>query len=283
MCRTCGLVAHERIPTDAELDRYYASDYRRDYHGELTPSPRRVMRAWRNGERIHDQVRGHVGVGSVIEIGAGIGCTVKVFEQAGWHAEGIDPNVGFLGYSHERLHAPMHVGTVASLEGHEPVDLVLLVHVIEHFRSPMDALRRIRALLPTGKHLYVECPNLAAPFAAFPRLFHFAHIHNFTPTTLEAMAAIAGFRRVTRFGDDRDPNLQVLFRADEPLRPALGGGVAETRDALARSKPLRYHLRLRYLADRARKVWSYARERVLARRFVAELEARCVRGALLSA
>ena len=53
MCCDCGLVAHWNIPTDDELNAFYATRYRREYHGETTPSARRVMRAWRNGLRIY--------------------------------------------------------------------------------------------------------------------------------------------------------------------------------------------------------------------------------------
>lgn len=276
VCLVCGLVAHAAIPSEQELDRYYTSDYRKDYHGELTPSPRRVMRAWLNGERIHAQLKPYLPEGRrLLEIGAGIGCTVKVFERAGWNAQGIDPNVGFLNYSRERLHSQVTVGGIQSLAESESTDVVLLVHVIEHFRSPHAALTRIRALLPRGGHLYVECPNLAAPFAPFPKLFHFAHIHNFTPITLERMAAVCGFRLVQRFGDARDPNLQMLFAADSAATVDFAGGLAETRESLGRAAPIAYHLRPGYLFSRTRKVLGYLREHLSARAFVREIEARC--------
>ena len=57
---------------------------------------------------------------------------------------------------------------VADLFEQKPIpshDLVLLVHVIEHFRSPHRALDAIRKLLPEGGRLYVECPNFGAPVA----------------------------------------------------------------------------------------------------------------------
>src|SRR5690606_22108136 len=85
VCTTCGLVAHARIRSDAELDRYYADEYRQDYHGEFAPSDRRVCRAWNNGQRLLKQLSPYVDRGaSVFEIGAGIGCNVKSFELAGF-------------------------------------------------------------------------------------------------------------------------------------------------------------------------------------------------------
>src|SRR5690606_30690153 len=45
MCLDCGLVCHAQIPSDQQLAEFYACQYRRAYHGETIPSPRRVMRA----------------------------------------------------------------------------------------------------------------------------------------------------------------------------------------------------------------------------------------------
>ena len=61
VCTTCGLVAHGQIPTEAELEAFYATDYRKDYHGEISPSSRRVMRAWKNGMRIERRLSAQSG------------------------------------------------------------------------------------------------------------------------------------------------------------------------------------------------------------------------------
>lgn len=276
MCRTCGLVAHARIPDDDELERYYSEDYRLDYHGELTPSPHRVVRAWRNGKRILDQVAPHLPPCSkVFEIGAGIGCTVKQFELAGYDARGIEPNRGFLKYSQEQLQTRVEVGDWAALPAVPAFDAVLLIHVIEHLRDPSAALRHICRLLPDGGLFYVECPNFAAPHAAPGNQFHYAHIFNFTPATLEMLASKCGFEFVQRFGGNSDPNLQILFRRSQPRSLEIDPrGVNEARSAMAFNW-FSYHLRPGYLIDRVRKLSGYAWDRIVARRRVREILERC--------
>jgi hypothetical protein len=92
------LISHETLPSDAELDAYYARQYRSDYHGEFHPSPHRVLRAWSVGRSILQRLRPFLREGDrVLEIGAGIGCTVKAFDVAGFDAEGIEPHLGFSG------------------------------------------------------------------------------------------------------------------------------------------------------------------------------------------
>ncbi len=277
VCIQCGLVAHLHIPSDAELAEFYARHYRQDYHGEITPSARRVVRAWRNGERVYGQLAPYVAPDdSVFEVGAGIGCTVKVFEQHGCNASGIEPGEGFWSFSREQLHAHIRRCDLMEVPVEPQHDLVLLVHVIEHLNSPTRALTRIRSLLKPGGRLYVECPNLAAPFALRSRMFHFAHIHNFTPPTLAMMAEKCGFTVEARFGTPDDPNLQMLLRWKASPRWQIDPeSYPATLKSLSRYNTLTYHLRGGYLWPRLKKVCTYAEEHVLAQRRLRQILAGC--------
>ncbi len=284
LCTRCGIVAHARIPEDAELRQYYERDYRLDYHGELTPSPHRVLRAWNNGQRIVQQLQPHLpAVGDVFEIGAGIGCTVKAFERAGYRARGIEPNRGFLAYSREQLGTQVEVGEWTDLAPVPAFDIVLLIHVIEHLRDPLRALSHLHRLLRVGGHFYVECPNFAAPHAAPGNQFHYAHLFNFTPSTLQMVAEACGFDLVRRFGSESDPNLQMLFRKGTPRELTVDpAAVGQARRALSYHW-FSYHLRPGYLVERVRKLSQYAWERLTASRRVRQLVAECRRGTALDA
>ncbi len=262
ICRRCGLVAHWQRPTEDELQAFYATEYRPSYHGEVTPSPRRVRRAWDNGQRIYQRLKKFVGPrDSVFEVGAGIGCTVKAFELNGHRAAGIDPGEGFQRFSHEQLRADVYNRNVFDLPPYPTHDLMLLVHVIEHFRSPRRALTHIRQMLQPGGMLYIECPNLAAPFATRTQLFHFAHITNFTPSSLTMLAESCGFRVVRWFSDEHNPNLTVLLEKCDSARLNIDeNNYSRTRAAIERYNLLTYHLRPTYLLSRAAKLARYAIE-----------------------
>ncbi|MDT8375298.1 MAG: class I SAM-dependent methyltransferase [Mariprofundaceae bacterium] len=277
LCEGCGLVSHLPVPTEDEVAAYYANDYRRDYHGENTPSKRRIMRAWNNGARILNQLAPHIPDHiNVFEIGAGIGCTVKNFEVAGHRASGIEPNKDFNAYTRNVLHAGVENRNLYDLEATGDKQLILLIHVIEHFSSPTRALTQIRGLLEENGLLYIECPNIGAPFATFGRLFHFAHIYNFTPNTLIALAAKCGFEVVEKFTDEAHPDIRILFRkTDVPADFRPDPAEAErTGSAIHRYNWLSYNLRPDYLARRLCQLGSYAGEYVKANGFVKALEAR---------
>jgi len=277
LCQGCGLVMHVPMPSEDEISTYYAKDYRRDYHGESKPSPRRIMRAWNNGQRILTQIKPFTPEKSkVFEVGAGIGCTVKSFEADGFAASGIEPNTDFNSYTRDVLHARVENINLYDLKADHSRDVVLLIHVIEHFVSPKRALTHMRGLLKDEALLYIECPNIGAPFATFARLFHFAHTYNFTHHTLINMAKSAGFEVVQTFTDDDNPDIQILFKKTAiPETLNFDENAAKrSHDAIFRYNWLTYNVRADYLLRRIIKLSSYAKEYMQANSFVKELERR---------
>lgn len=277
ICSTCGLVSHADVPTDEQLAAFYASEYREQYHGEHVPSARRVVRAWRNGGRLLGLVAPLLEPGAtVFEIGAGIGCTVKRFDLAGFDARGIEPHDGFQQFSRTRLRARVTHAAIGDVPLDRSLDAVLLIHVIEHFGSPRNALERIHGMLRRDGTLYVECPNLGAPFTVRSRLFHRAHTFNFTTSSLTMLARSCGFEPTRVFHSPRGCNLEIAFRKAEP-RPVVvdPGNRAATLAALESATPLRHNLRPGYLASRSRQVLGYLREHLTAAREVEAILRTC--------
>ncbi len=277
MCRRCSLVSHQHVPSDAELTDYYATHYRRDYHGKETPAPHRILRAWEGGSWLLEQLLPHVAHGShVCEIGAGIGCTVKQFELAGFRAEGIEPGREFHAFARQGLHANIQCASLDDLRPEPRYDFVLLVHVIEHFNSPRRALRQIRELLRPGGRLYVECPNMSAPHAAPHRLFHFAHIYNFTCETLSWLAETSGYRIRARLASDTHPNLRLLLeRTEEPLPEPAFSGHAQALRAWQRQSAWRYYARPRYWTQRIGRDIRFVSQHIAAEQRVNQILKRC--------
>jgi len=277
ICKTCGLVAHGQIPTDEELASYYATEYRQSYHGEMTPSDRRVMRAWNNGKRIFNQLQPYIDQNAeVFEVGAGIGCTAKVFELNGHQSTGIEPGEGFQTYSQQKLLSNVVRGDLFEQPRDHSRELILLVHVIEHFNSPRRALEYIRGMLSDNGQCYVECPNIAAPFSRRSKMFHAAHIHNFTPSSLKMLAESCGFKLEQQFSSPQNPNLQMLFSCAEKLEPNIDTtNYEKTMQAINGATLLRYHLRPYYFSLRFSKVTSYLRDHLTAKQFVSNVLQDC--------
>jgi len=281
LCLGCGLVMHVPVPSEAEVSEYYASQYRQDYHGECQPSERRIMRAWKNAERIHRQLAPTLtDVQTVFEVGAGIGCSVKCFETEGYQASGIEPNHDFNTFTRNSLLADVENTNLFDLEQTPRTDLLLLIHVIEHFSSPQKALHHIRSLIHDDGLFYVECPNITGPFATYDRMFHYAHIYNFSPQTLQAMVEQCGFELVQCFSNDNDPDIHMLFKACTEQQPAaIASDHADwVRERINQYNVVSYHARPAYLSKRVKKVSSYLMEYMQAKDFVSALLSRIERG-----
>ncbi len=266
ICRTCGLVSHEDIPSDLELAQYYAEEYRSDYHGEYTPSPHRVVRAQRVGQLLLQDLLDDLNPDDhVFEIGAGIGGTVRAFQDAGFTASGIEPGKGFCDYARRKMGVDIQQQSLADVEPTPSYDLALLVHVIEHLRSPRQAIRHIRSILRRGGLLYVECPDLAQTHAAPNRLFHYAHIYNFVPSSLQALCESCGFRLV-RSIKTKAKVIRHLYQAidDTPLN-IRDDAYQSAIIGIFRYNALTYHLRGQYFTDRFRRATELLATRMFPR------------------
>jgi SAM-dependent methyltransferase len=261
-CLGCGLVGHEHIPSEAELAAFYARDYRKDYHGEETPSPRRVWRAWRKGERLLCELGPHLQPGDrILEVGAGLGCNVRVLELAGFDASGLEPGDSFQRYSQEQLRARVHHGSLHDYEPQQRFHLVLFVHVIEHMRSPRQALEAIHRLLLPGGRLYLECPSLGTLCGNVSEQLHYAHVHTFTPITLLTLLRQCGFVVERCYGEGVGGNHKYLLTKTEPA--ACGpdpAGLAQTREFLATFQAPGHRLSFSYFTRRVKRISQYVRE-----------------------
>ncbi|MEE3371642.1 MAG: class I SAM-dependent methyltransferase [Planctomycetota bacterium] len=257
ICTHCGLVSHESIPNNHELAEYYSKEYRQEYHGEFHPSGRRVLREWKRGSELAARLSTHtLGCRKLFEIGAGIGCNVKQFELAGLDASGIEPGCGFQQYAKRHLKADISKKFFQDLRTGGQYDIVLMVHVLEHLNEPVQAFETIRKLLIPGGLAYIEVPNLEAPHSRPGRLFHFAHIYNFTGSTLAMLARKCGFRIKHAFSRSSDKNLMILLeRTDHEMLTLDQSSYHCTRQAIDRYNNLTYHLRWKYIKERCRALY----------------------------
>ena len=275
VCKQCGLVSHAQIPTDDELLAYYQEDYRSEYNGEATPSAYRVLREWDRGQDLLNQLGRFLDEPSdVLEVGSGIGCTVKSFEVAGHRSSGIEPGRGFCEYSRNVLKANVNEAILSDLQSDSCYDMVLLVHVLEHLNDPISSFKHIHRLLRPGGLFYVEVPNCGAPHAAPSKLFHYAHIFNYASWTLSHVGLSTGFQVREVLSTNSDKNLQILFQKTPEMTSEQSfdeEGYEKSLEALTRYSNLTYHLRWNYVKTRVKTFLHHLSGRVNAQRRLEKL------------
>ena len=225
ICRRCGLVYSDPRPDPGEVKDYYEHNYRLDYKATYQPKPRHIYRA---GKVALDRVRRLAPLlrpgCRVLDVGAGGGEVVYVLCALGYQASGLEPNEGYARFAAGVLDLPVTHGFYqqAHVEP-ESQDVVTMFHVVEHFESPSDALRRARQWLRPDGRLLVEVPNVEAVCQWPHSRFHRAHLYNFSPATLEMAGKKAGYSVVSSSVSSDGGNITVLLQKSGAPSPATGG------------------------------------------------------------
>jgi len=195
LCRRCGLIFLDPMPTDEELDQYYKHQFWSRSQGSEEPTPRTIERATRHAQGRLSNLSPFLRPGMrILDVGAGGGEFLHAAQQQGFEVEGIEPSVGYAGYCRKTYGLNVRAATLADADlGDRKFDLITCNHSLEHMRDPLRALQRLHEHLQPGGHLYVSVPDLGGPNMWPLRYFHAGHMCGFTYETLIMMAAKAGF------------------------------------------------------------------------------------------
>jgi 2-polyprenyl-3-methyl-5-hydroxy-6-metoxy-1,4-benzoquinol methylase len=249
MCELCGLVWTNPRPTDAEVDRYYATEYRLDYSRSRTPTARKLLRGFLGAaERLEWLAPQLADANSVLDIGCGAGEFVYLSRQHGLTAAGIEPGEEYAAFCRNVLKIPIQTATVerASVEP-QSQSLITMFHMLEHVADPRRTLATIREWLrPDSGRLFVEVPNVLSTVQAPRHRFHYAHLYNYSAATLEAFGRTAGLRAVSSSETGDGGNILIIFARQEsavpPVTIALPGNVTRTLATLMGHGTLTHYL-----------------------------------------
>ena len=244
ICRACGLVWSNPRPVEADVRRYYSSEYRLDYKGSATPSPRHTARSGRGALNRYRALASYLKDGDrILDAGAGGGEVVYVLRKLGFDASGLEPDERYARHAREALGAPVATGFVQDASYPAGAfDVVTMYHALEHVEDPSAILARLRGWTAERGVLLIEVPNVEAVCIAPAHRFHFAHFYNFNRETLEALGRKAGFEPLQTETSPDGGNLTTVFRAGASRQfTPDSGNYARVASVLKRHTPLRYY------------------------------------------
>ncbi len=185
----------------------------------------------------------HPNRGKCVEVGCGLGFQLAAFEDDGWDVLGIEPDKHACRHATEKLGVP----TICSVfrEGLLPdasVDVLVMLHVIEHVPDPIAALRAVHRALRPGGHLILETPRYDT--LMFRLLRHRErnvslddHVFFFTVESLRRAYELAGFALEGQVFPGRSLSAERLVQLAGAGSRLRGAGSAA--DWLCRRLPLR--------------------------------------------
>jgi SAM-dependent methyltransferase len=257
ICRRCGLVWSNPRPGEAEVRRYYSSEYRLDYKGRITPSLRHVARSARGALNRYRDLAPYLKPGDrILDAGAGAGEVVYVLRRLGFDASGLEPDEHYAKHARETLDVPIFTGFVQDVSfSPASFDVITMYHALEHVESPTAILTRLRSWISDRGVLVVEVPNVEARCMSPAHRFHFAHFYNFSRSTLENLGRKAGFEPLKMTLSSDGGNLIGVFTAAAPRLQIDGGNYSHV------SETVRHHTLFQYYRSASPYVGPLARLR----------------------
>jgi SAM-dependent methyltransferase len=196
--RECGLRFAVPQPTDEKLTEYYA----RYYYGDAAPAyentPEDIIQQLVHGL---EQQTGNLAGKCVLDYGCGIGGMARALLSAGAvRVDGIESD------AHARASVGRELGIAVAadlveLQQRQPsarYDLITMVDVIEHVRSPVDTLEQLSAVLAPGGAVFMETPDaesLKARLlrAAWDNYRNPTHLYYFSLRSMNRVLEAAGY------------------------------------------------------------------------------------------
>jgi 2-polyprenyl-3-methyl-5-hydroxy-6-metoxy-1,4-benzoquinol methylase len=236
ICAACGFVFQSPRMTEAELQEFYAAEYRRLYQGSEGPSAKDLAVQTQRADALLDFTRPYLSGAAALsedslflDIGCSAGKLLESFARA-YHCRvvGVEPGDAYRAEDQRR-----GLDVYASLDGVEqagqyPCDLISLIHVLEHLPDPVQYLAHLRQkLLKPDGALLIEVPNLYAHDS-----FEVAHLASFSAHTLVETLKQAGFELVAlrKHGAPRSRLLPLYITVlARPLPVSLLQAVAPER------------------------------------------------------
>ncbi len=176
-CLKCGLLFTEPRPDVNSIGKYYQSE---EYYSHQENKNGFIPKIYESVKRVnlrHKRKLATKGlkVGTMLEIGCGVGDFLHEMEQKGWNCTGIEPSKEAKAIAKNRVKANiLNPDELASLED-ESFDLITMWHVLEHVDNLKEEVTHLQRLLKKGGRLVLALPNYKSADAEFYREYWAAY------------------------------------------------------------------------------------------------------------
>jgi len=194
-CKACGLVFVNPRPTHERLLAGYSACVDASY---LEESSSRSINAHLSLRTIAKHAR----AGRLLDVGCATGYFLNA-ARVDFEVVGLEPCEWACRICRDRFKLEAYPETLqADRFAPESFDVVTLIDVLEHLADPKAAVLRAARLLKPGGLLYIVTPDIESLSAKLLRGYWWglrpAHMHYFSPATLECLLAEASARIVRR-------------------------------------------------------------------------------------
>lgn len=210
-CEKCFLYFIES-PTDEEIYLLYKNEYHNSIKNkifELAKSKMRYARCLNQFNFIKNSI--NCDNKKVCEIGAFDGLLLNIFKNNGCKVFGYELNDRAREYAKKKYNIDLKPNF---LEDNQKYDIIILSHVIEHFKEPKEILLKIKSMLNDNGFIYIEVPNSPiinqsknqCSYETLIKYLTTTHTVNFNMDNLKAFAENCGLKIIKFQYNDYNAN-----------------------------------------------------------------------------
>ncbi|MEI0620345.1 class I SAM-dependent methyltransferase [Brachyspira pilosicoli] len=196
-CDECSLYFIDS-PTDEEINSLYKNEYHNNIKNKLFEIAKSKMRYARSLSQFNF-IKQTIDLKNkdICEIGAFDGLLLSLFKKNNNNVFGYELNDDARVYAKKKYDIDLKENF---LESKSKYDIIILSHVIEHFREPKEILIKIKSMLKENGFIYIEVPNSPMPnecsYNMLMRYLNTEHIVNFNMYNLIKFAESADLKIV---------------------------------------------------------------------------------------
>lgn len=190
-----------------------------------------------------------IGSPMLLDVGCGNGAFLKVATRLGYQASGLEPDPQAAANARlQKLDVRQERIPGCSFPKNS-FDQITLLHVLEHFHRPVEALKELFLLLRSGGRIWIKTPNLESlGFMHFRQYWlHLdppRHLVIFNPKSLTESLTAAGFSKIELMA--HTPEACEVYRLSWALEKGLDPPISANAATMDSS-----HLRMARAADHA--------------------------------
>ncbi len=233
LCRRCGNATPSEQPDREVLSEYWQSNRTSVTDTAAWDYRRKIARigAERSWELFAPQYIG-AEPGRFLDIGCGLGVTVRRFQDGGWTATGIDADATTMA-SHRELGLETRIGQIEDQSWPERFDLVQIAYAIYFITEPVCYLRRLHDIMtPDGTLAIVIADLLSSVQKGGP-----SYLHTWLPTAASLQYALAEAGYVTVLSKTIKGSHFIAARRGSAPRPRVSADLTLLRH---RTRDLRW-------------------------------------------
>ncbi len=188
-CTKCGLIFQHPVPSAEALHEFYEKSYKQGMYADFSAA--KALKVATAKQRLKE-ISKHMPIqGKWLDIGCSTGTFVKLLEENGLDARGIDISDEAVRLA-KKEGLPVECKDIFSVDQNQRFDCITAFDVIEHLRDPASFIQAANRLLKIGGTLVITTPNVRSPAGFLMGRWWFffipdEHLFLFSPSTIRRL------------------------------------------------------------------------------------------------